>query len=70
MENIIVLIVATSILVLIAGPNVALIVANGLRHGLKLGFVTAFGTTAGLALQLFLVIAGVARIIEMAATAL
>ena len=70
MENIVVLIIATSILVLIPGPNVALIVANGLRHGLKLGLVTAFGTTAGLAFQLFLVIAGMATIIEMAASAL
>lgn len=70
MENVIVLIVATSVLVLIPGPNVALIVANGLRHGLKLGLVTAFGTTAGLTLQLFLVIAGMATIIELAASAL
>lgn len=70
MENIIVLIIATSILVLIPGPNVALIVANGLRHGLKLGLVTAFGTTAGLACQLFLVITGMATIIEVAASAL
>jgi threonine/homoserine/homoserine lactone efflux protein len=70
MENIIVLVVATSILVLIPGPNVALIVANGLRHGLKMGLVTAFGTTGGLALQLFLVIAGMATIIEAAASAL
>ena len=70
MENIIVLIISTLILVLIPGPNVALIVANGLRHGLKLGLVTAFGTTAGLAFQLFLVIAGMATLIEMAASAL
>lgn len=70
MENILVLIVATSILVLIPGPNVALIVANGLRHGLKLGLVTVFGTTAGIAMQLCLVILGMATIIEMAASAL
>lgn len=70
MENIVILIIATSILVLIPGPNVALIVSNGLRHGLKLGLVTAFGTTAGLAFQLLLVITGMATIIELAASAL
>ena len=70
MENYIVLVIATSILVLIPGPNVALIVANGLRHGLKLGLLTAFGTTAGLAFQLFLVILGMATIIDTAASAL
>ena len=70
MENIVVLIIATSILVLIPGPNVALIVANGLRHGLKMGLITAFGTTTGLALQLLLVIAGMATIIDAAASTL
>jgi len=69
-DNVIVLIIATAILVLIPGPNVALIVANGLRHGLKLGLITALGTTGGLALQLLLVIVGMATIIEMAASAL
>jgi threonine/homoserine/homoserine lactone efflux protein len=70
MEQFIVLSIATAILVLIPGPNVALIVANGLRHGLRLGLITAFGTTGGLAVQLFLVIAGMATIIEAAASAL
>ncbi len=70
MANMIALIAATTVLVLIPGPNVALIVANSLRHGLKLGLVTAAGTTAGIALQLFLVIAGMAAVIEIAASAL
>ena len=70
MANVLALIVATSVLVLIPGPNVALIVASSLRHGLKTGLVTAFGTTAGLAFQLFLVIVGMAAVIELAATAL
>lgn len=70
MANIIALIVATSVLVLIPGPNVALIVANSLRHGLKIGLITAFGTTFGIAFQLSLVIVGLATLIETAATAL
>ena len=50
------LILATSALVLIPGPNVALIVATSLRHGLRLGLITAAGTTIGIALQLLTVI--------------
>jgi threonine/homoserine/homoserine lactone efflux protein len=70
MANVIALIFATSVLIVIPGPNVALIVANSLRHGIKLGLVTTLGTTAGIALQLALVIFGMATIIEMAASAL
>ncbi len=70
MESILTLVIATSILVLIPGPNVALIVANSLRYGLKLGLITSLGTTAGIAFQLALVVVGLAAIIEMAASAL
>ena len=68
--NVVALVVATGLLVLIPGPNVALIVANSLKHGLKSGLVTAAGTTTGIALQLLLVIAGMAVLIETAASAL
>ena len=70
MDNVFALAAATAILVLIPGPNVALIVANSLRHGLSFGLVTALGTTVGVALQLSLVIAGVAALIGMAAAML
>ena len=70
MSNVAALALATIVLVMIPGPNVALIVANSLRYGLKSGLVTAFGTTTGLALQLFVVIAGMAALIEVAASAL
>jgi len=69
-ENLLVLVVATLVLVAIPGPNVALIVANSLRSGLPAGLVTVFGTTLGVALQLALVVAGMAAIIEFAAAAL
>jgi threonine/homoserine/homoserine lactone efflux protein len=68
--NVVALVFATIVFVLVPGPNVALIVANSLRHGLKTGLVTALGTTFGLAFQLFLVIVGMAALIELAATAL
>ena len=45
MENIIALVAATIVLILIPGPNVALIVANSLRHGMRIGIITSLGTT-------------------------
>ena len=70
MANLLALIAATTILVMIPGPNVALIVANSLRYGLRMGAVTVFGTTLGVALQLIAVVAGVAAVVELAAEAL
>lgn len=70
MANLIALAVATAILVLIPGPNVALIVANSLRYGLRAGVTTAAGVAAGNALQLLVVVAGMAVVIEYAAEAL
>ena len=70
MTSLYALVIATSVLVLIPGPNVALIVANTLKHGLRMGVVTVLGTTAGIALQLILVVAGMAALIELAADAL
>lgn len=68
--NLSALILATAILVAIPGPNVALIVANSLGYGLRVGVMTVIGTTTGLALQLVLVAAGIVAVIEYAATAL
>jgi len=68
--NLFALIVATAVLVMIPGPNAALIVANSLRYGLRMGCVTVFGTTLGVAIQLAAVVLGMAVIIELAAEAL
>ena len=70
MANLFALIVATAVLVMIPGPNAALIVANTLRYGLRMGCVTVFGTTLGVAIQLAAVVLGMAAIIELAAEAL
>ena len=70
MENLFALAVAAAILVLIPGPNVALIVANSLRYGLRMGALTVLGTTAGVGLQLLLVVIGLAAVVEYAADAL
>lgn len=70
MDSIAALVVATIVLVTIPGPNVALIVANSLRDGLRAGCVTVFGTTLGVAMQLALVVLGMATLIEYAADVL
>lgn len=64
------LVLATSVLVAIPGPNVALIVANTLARGLRLGVVTVLGTTTGVAIQLALVVVGLVALLQLAAMAL
>lgn len=59
---------ATVLLVAIPGPNVALIIANTLTNGLRFGVVTVVGTTLGVALQLLLVVLGLALILETASS--
>lgn len=70
MNSMAVLVIATCVLVLIPGPNVALIVANSLRYGFRMGVMTVLGTTVGVAMQLILVVAGLAAVIELAADVL
>jgi len=70
LSNVVALVAATTILVLIPGPNVALIVANSISGGFRAGAVTVLGTTLGVALQLVLVVLGLAAIIQMTANAL
>ncbi len=65
-ENLLALGIATAVLVAIPGPNMALIVANSLRFGLREGAITVFGTTLGVALQLGLVVLGMVAVIEFA----
>lgn len=70
MKGLIALAIATAVLVSIPGPNVALIVANSLRSGLRSGAITVLGTTLGVAMQLMLVVVGMATVIEIAADVL
>ena len=70
MSNLPALIIATAVLVMIPGPNVALIVANSLKYGFRAGLITVLGTTAGVALQLALVVAGMTMVVELAADVL
>lgn len=70
MANLFTLAVATAILVMIPGPNVALIVANSVRYGFRTGATTAMGVTIGNTIQILLVVLGMTAIIELAADAL
>lgn len=70
MNNLVALILATSVLVMIPGPNVALIVANSLKYGFRMGAATVLGTTLGVGLQLALVVLGLAAVVAAAAGAL
>ncbi len=60
------LISATTLLVAIPGPNVALIVANTIGYGFRFGATTVLGTTIGVALQLVVVVLGLAALLEFA----
>jgi threonine/homoserine/homoserine lactone efflux protein len=68
--SLVTLVIATSVLVLIPGPNVALIVANSLNYGFRMGVATVLGTTVGVGLQLALVVFGLAALVTAAAEAL
>jgi len=64
------LVLATAVLVIIPGPNAALIVANSIRYGIRMGTVTVLGTTVGVAVQLVTVVLGLAVVVETVADAL
>lgn len=51
-------VLATTVLVLIPGPNVSLIVANSLAHGTRYGLLTVAGTSLAVVPQLALTAAG------------
>lgn len=60
-------VVATIMLGLIPGPNVALTVANSLAHGTRYGLLTVAGTSSAMIPQLLLTIAGMSTFIALLA---
>jgi threonine/homoserine/homoserine lactone efflux protein len=56
--------VAVTLLMLIPGPNVALIVANSVTYGVRHGLMTVAGTVGAQALSLALVCAGLTTLLE------
>lgn len=57
---------ATLVLMLIPGPNVALIVATSLAHGRRLGLAAVAGTTGAMVPQLVLVTLGLGGVLAAA----
>ncbi|MCM2344162.1 MAG: LysE family translocator, partial [Alphaproteobacteria bacterium] len=55
-------ILATIILGLIPGPNVALTVANTLAHGTRYGLLTVAGTSSAMVPQLLITILGLSTL--------
>ena len=51
-------VLAVTILMLIPGPNVALIVANSVAYGPRFGLLTVAGTSSAMVLQLALTVHG------------
>ncbi len=49
---------ASIFLILMPGPNVALIVANSIAHGVRYGLITVAGTSSAMVLQLAVTVAG------------
>ncbi|SDR62419.1 Threonine/homoserine/homoserine lactone efflux protein [Rhizobiales bacterium GAS191] len=58
---------ATVILILIPGPNVALIVANSVAHGSRYGLITVAGTSSAVIIQLLLTVGGMTTFLTVMA---
>jgi homoserine/homoserine lactone efflux protein len=58
-------IAAVTVLMLIPGPNVALIVANSVVHGTRYGLLTVAGTSTAMVLQLGLVALGMTQFLGL-----
>src|ERR1019366_7135453 len=54
---------ATTVLILIPGPNVSLIVANSIAYGTRYGLLTVAGTSAAIVVQLGLTALGLTAVL-------
>ena len=60
-------VLASTILILIPGPNVSLIVANSIAYGTRYGLLTVAGTSSAIVLQLALTTLGLAATLDVLA---
>ena len=58
---------ASTILILIPGPNVSLIVANSIAYGTRYGLLTVAGTSSAIVVQLALVTLGLTATLDILA---
>ena len=61
-------VLATTILILIPGPNVSLIMANSIAHGTRYGLLTVIGTSSAIIVQLALTVLGLSATLGMLAS--
>ncbi|MCP4329862.1 MAG: LysE family translocator [Alphaproteobacteria bacterium] len=59
-------VVATAILMLIPGPNVAVIAAHSIGHGTRYGLLTVAGSCSAMVIQLTLTVLGMAAVLAAA----
>lgn len=57
-------VLASAILIVIPGPNVALIVANSVAHGARYGLLTVAGTSTAIALHLAFTVLGATAVLS------
>ncbi len=60
-------VLATAVLILIPGPNVALITATSVSRGTRIGLVTVAGTSSAVAVQLVLTALGLTAVLTVLA---
>jgi homoserine/homoserine lactone efflux protein len=60
-------ILACIVLIVIPGPNVALIVANSVAHGARFGLLTVAGTSSAVVMQLSLTVLGATAVLHFLA---
>jgi homoserine/homoserine lactone efflux protein len=60
-------VLASAVLILIPGPNVALIVANSVAHGTRYGLLTVVGTSCAAAVHLSLTVLGASAVLSFLA---
>jgi threonine/homoserine/homoserine lactone efflux protein len=60
-------ILACIVLIVIPGPNVALIVANSVAHGARFGLLTVAGTSSAVVVQLSLTVLGATAVLNFLA---
>jgi len=67
LETYLAFVTASVLLIMLPGPNVAVIVANSVRHGARRGLVTVAGTTSAAVIQVTLTIIGLAGALSLLA---
>ena len=60
-------IAATAVLMIVPGPNVALIVANSVAHGTRYGLLTVAATSTAVVIHLILTVLGASAVLDVLA---